>query len=94
MRRDAGEIDSMPIGPGKYDDLCTLLRERAGMGHAHRVARRGLRRSPIIDHRIKLLRMANRTACPRCLALSFFCTRLKNVFTVPSPTLNSAAISR
>ena len=22
----------MPIGPGKYDDLCTLLRERAGIG--------------------------------------------------------------
>lgn len=21
----------MPIGPGKYDDLCTLVRERAGM---------------------------------------------------------------
>ena len=23
---------AMPIGPGKYDDLCTLLRERAGIG--------------------------------------------------------------
>ena len=24
----------MPLGPGKYDDLCTLVVERAGIGAA------------------------------------------------------------
>jgi hypothetical protein len=23
----------MPLGPGKYDDLCTIVREQAGMGN-------------------------------------------------------------